>query len=239
MNTTAVRRLPSADWIAFGIGVVALCLQYVHTVGIGLVSLAVFAPSLLREVGLLRDTDEWSRGIMHRAGFHGLLAVAGLYILGYAVSALGLFVPSPDLPQPLNDEIFRKAMVWVFLVSYLIQYWGAREGVFRILLVSALASVLGTVTVLTVNRQEWDFWNKGLLGVAVFSTLFVGVAFLTRRYPRTGGGVLLILLLVLIVFGLFQAPGMSVLERWGMVHIWMQAGLIFGITGIALLRESS
>ena len=140
MNTLALRRLPSADWIAFGLAVAALCLQYVYPVAFGLIALAVFAPSILREIGLLNDTDEWSTGIMHRAGVHALV--------------------------------------------------------------------------------------------------MVGLALLVRRRPRVGGLVLLSLLGAVTLFVLWSNSATEVeAAKWGVGMAWLQAGLIFGTTGVALLRE--
>ncbi len=236
MNTLALRRLPSADWIAFGLAVAALCLQYVYPVAFGLIALAVFAPSVLREIGLLNDTDEWSTGIMHRAGFHGLLAVGGLISLNYLVIGLNLFQPDMHMDRPFGTEMIRKAVVWVFLVSYIIQYWGAREGVFRILLVTALVGLAP----LLAFRQYPDllFLQSALLATSAQTLVMVGLALLVRRRPRVGG-VVLIALLGAITLALLWTNSTTEAEaaKWGVSMVWLQAGLIFGITGVALLRE--
>lgn len=236
MRGTSVRRLPSVDWIAFGVAVVALCVQYQHPVGIGLFSLAVFAPSVLRELGWLKDADEWTKGIMRRAGFHGLLAVAGVMVLNYLVTAVGWFEPEPLMPAPFSEEVHRKAITWVFLVSYIIQYWGAREGVFRILLAVAIA---GASAVAAMNHFPREWGAAALAGVGLHTALMVGLAFLVRRWPRAGAAVLILLLLALVVFGVSQfRPEEPAAARWGMVQVWLQGGLIFGIGGLALMRES-
>jgi hypothetical protein len=241
MNTNPVRRLPSADWIAFGVALAALCLHYVFPAVWGLLVLAVFAPSVLREIGVLRDADEWTRGIMHRAGFHGLLAVGGLLALNYLLVLVGWFEPTDALPVPFADETTRKAVVWVFLVSYLLQYWGAREGVFRILMAAA---VVGLAPLFAAARHP-DAVGTYLAGAGINAVVMVVPALLVRRRPRLGGGLLLFFLCVLVIFGatatdLPDGVTSSTVEavRWGMVSVWLQAGLIFGITGVMLLRES-
>lgn len=242
MNTDAVRRLPSADWIAFGVAVAALCMHYVFPPVLGLLILAVFAPSVLREIGMLKDADEWSRGIMHRAGFHGLLAVGGLISLNSLIVLTGRFECTETMPAPFTDETLRKAVVWVFVVSYLLQYWGAREGTFRILMASA---VVGLAPLFAVGRHP-DHVGIYLAGAGINAIVMGGPALVVRRWPRLGGGVLLFLLASLVVFGatvtdLPDGVTSSTIAavRWGMVSVWLQAGLIFGITGIALLREPS
>ncbi len=236
MNATTVRRLPSADWIAFGVVLSALFLQYLWPAIMGFIIVAVFMPSLLREIGVLRDADEWTRGIMHRAGFHGLLAVGGIIALNYLLILFGWFEPTEKLRLPFSDETMRKAVIWVFLVSYLIQYWGAREGVFRILLGAAL---VGLAPLIAVTRYP-DHLGIYLLGSLINAAVMLGPAFLVRRWPRLGAGVLLFLLCALVVFGASTVTASNLeAARWGMIQVWLQAGLIFGITGLALLRETS
>jgi hypothetical protein len=197
---------------------------------------------VLREIGVLKDVDEWSRGIMHRAGFHGLLAVGGLISLNYLSVLTGRYEPTAVMPAPFSDEMVRKAVVWVFLVSYLIQYWGPREGVFRILMAAA---VVGLAPLFALGRHP-DHAGIYLAGAGINAAVMIVPALLVRRWPRLGGGVLLLFLCALVIFGATAmdlpddvTSSTVVVARWGMISVWLQAGLIFGITGVALLREPS
>jgi len=53
--TAILRRLLSADWLAFGVALAAVFLKYLEPSVLGAISLVVFLPSVLREVGVLHD----------------------------------------------------------------------------------------------------------------------------------------------------------------------------------------
>ncbi|MEN8007335.1 MAG: hypothetical protein ABFS42_09995 [Candidatus Krumholzibacteriota bacterium] len=236
MTGTSVRRLPSADWFAIGIAVAALFLQYVFPLAAGVVVLAVFAPSILREIKVLDDGDEWTTGIMHRAGFHGLLAVGTLISLNYLLVATGWFQPSEMNQRPINLETLHKAVIWVFLVSYLIQYWGARHGVFRILLA---VSLTGLAPLTYSLKHEIELEGYFLAASLVHLVAIAGLAFLVRRWPRIGAGVMLLVIAVFLALGMDSVVTPVVNEaRWGMLNVWFQLGLVFGVTSIAIFRES-
>ena len=147
MSTMTLKRLPSADWLAFGVALAAVFLKYLAPSLLGIIALVVFLPSILREVGVLKDTDEWARGIMHRAGFHAALVVVLFVTVNYVAVMSGGFATSDTRHWPLEVQFFRSAAMWVFVVSYVIQYWGAREGVFRILVVAGIMNLAPVVAV--------------------------------------------------------------------------------------------
>lgn len=236
---TTARRLPSADWLAFGIGVTTLFLHYLYPPLLTVTVVAVFAPSVLREAGLLHDGDEWTVRIMHRAGFHALLVTALMIFLGYLAPTLGWHAPEGRLttgPDALfAGETLRKAVVWVFFISYLIQYWGARLGSFRILLgvaVMNLSPIVGFARMPEGNTASSTIFILGALGAAA---LFVGLAFLARHFPRPGGWVLILLCLAACTFMGYQARDPRV--TWGGLAVMVQVLLILGVTGVALVRD--
>ena len=234
--TVRTRPLPSADWIAFGIGALGLAIQYLYPPALTLVAMAVFVPSFLREVGWLGDADELTIEVMHRAGFHALLAVAMLIFLNHLLPAVGWFDPAGS---DFGDDAFpaeplRKAVVWVFLLSYLIQYWGTRQGVTRILLGLALMLLTSLVGLF----RHFDEQGFAFIGVTVGSALvFVAASVLVHRRPRLGGLALLGLGSVLLVLGAREMRDPRI--TWGMLSILLQVLLVFGVTGLALLRETS
>ena len=233
MNTRITRRLPSADWLAFGVALSAVFLKYLEPTLMSFIALVVFLPSILRELGVLRDADEWSRGIMHRAGFHAVLAAVAVVTLDYvAVNFLG-FDQQGVGRWPLGTSMMRLTVTWVFLVSYVIQYWGPREGVFRILVVEGL---LIMSPVLTIFRGGYrDMVGLFLLGTILAGAFFVGLAYLTRRWPRAGA-VVLVLVLLLQLGGMWHATNLGGWQ-WGIAGTLLQAFLVFGISALVLWRE--
>jgi hypothetical protein len=224
----AVRRLPSIDWIAIGIGLASLILQYrwIHIQWVAVV--AVLLPSVLREVGVLKDADEFTLGVARRAGFHALAFIAALFLLGLSMSRLGV-----DAVNAGGETLLMRALV-VFLVSYLVQYWGAREGVFRILLGMAAMSLAAMAGFLGVA------FEPGYLLIPLGSflggaSLLTGLALLVRARPRLGARALILLTVLLAL--LLGCMALSPRLLWGSVLDIIQVGLVFGCTGGALLRE--
>jgi hypothetical protein len=123
----------------------------------------------------------------------------------------------------------------VFLVSYLIQYWEAREGVFRILLGMAAMTVTAMVGYLRVECEP-GFRLIAMGSVLGTASGLVGLAVLVRTRPWLGARILIALTAVVTVFLGWMALEPRLL--WGSVQGIVQVGLVFGCTGWALLRES-
>lgn|GEM_PF-1542540 len=233
-----LRKLPSADWIAVVVGLTAMAMSYVWSPLLSVVSLAIFAPSVLREVGLLRDSDEYTRQLTYRAGFHAMLSGAFLFVLqpilwdvvGVANEAYHNFAGGNPL---LGGETLRKVVVWVFLISTLIQYWGAHQGVFRILMGAA---VLTLAPIAALLRQWPDLGPTYLLASLGFAVLLALLGLLVRWRPRVGGGVLTALCVVALLGAASQLG--SAETFWGMISGMIQAVVVLGTTGVALLVET-
>jgi hypothetical protein len=69
------------------------------------------------------------------------------------------------------------------------------------------------------------------------AVLFMGLAFLVRWVPRAGGWVLLGLCCLAFGFALKNMTDARV--AWGQVSIVLQAFLVLGVTGIALVRDAT
>jgi hypothetical protein len=237
MNTIIVNtrhRLPSPDAAAFVVAVAASALSFVWPPLQLLVPLAVFAPSLLREVGLLGDDDEYARAVAYRAGFHALLVSALLVFGTFAAGRPGGLELDSDL---LTGETLRKVLLLTFVVSYLLQYWGARGGAFRILL--GLATLFLVAAARIVPGLGEDAPVAGLALAAVVAAC-VGLAFAARRWPRTVGAVLLLLCIAMVVDGLRYTvdpmTGAAYAAR-ALPAIMLQAFIVPGAVAVALLRQ--
>lgn len=237
MGEAKLRRLPSLDWLAFGIGMGAMFLHYLWPPLLAVVALAVFAPSVLRELGIIRDADEYTLGVMRRAGFHAALAAGALIFLDHGLAVLGLY---PDVkmsgePTVLGAETLRKALIWVFLISYLIQYWGARGGVARVLLGAAIMTLAPVAFLL---RPEAYPWPGTLVAMAIGSSgVMAAMAWIVSRAPRAGGFMLVAVCIVALA-ALAKTGLTDPRVRWGVISTMLQAALVFGVTGVALLREA-
>ena len=229
------RRLPSADWIAAGVAVCGLLASRLFQYGplYGLVALAVFGPPVLRELGLLKDHDEYTRVIMYRAGLHAFL-IAGMLLLGNRL----LRHYYDRLPDPMDGTLYVSlesmyhTVIVVYLISYLIQYWGPRLGVFRILLAFA---AINLIELAGMRGQGHGGITLEVAGsILLLAGVIVGLAFLVRRWPRVGGG--LLLAFVVLSAALLARPETLTHALWSVVSSLLQLTIAFGACGVALLH---
>ncbi len=185
------RKLPSADWIAFGVGLLGIVFIRNNAVILGGIGLAAIGPSLLREIGVLKDSDEWQRGVMHRAGFQACLVI-GFFLAFNMVyqRILGTRFPGTNVAGSFfNMSFLWIVLVGIFVVSYLVQYWGAARGVSRII------AGLGVITFLNAVTPWWNINPpSGPKSVALAgSVLLFLLAWTIKKWPRPAGILLLVL----------------------------------------------
>lgn len=229
-----VRKLLSADWVAVGLAMLGLVLGRLSLPLTGVLGLAVFGPAVLREVGLLRDADEWVRSVMHRAGFHAAVALALFIFLGRVLPAFES--PYPDLGLGkgawFGQTFLWQTLVLVFLVSYLIQYWGAVPGSARILVGFGCFMMLDG-GVLAVRHGMWA--NVWPLGVSALMMFLLGWA--AVQWHRPVGGILLLICAIPLVLWLAVGRELSQDMLAQMVASLVHTLLIFGVTGLVLVRS--
>jgi len=198
--------------------------------------LGAFGPGILREVGLLRDHDEYQRQAAHRAGYHAYLA-GGLVV---ALVASGLAWRGGEIRDAAEWVLFILVVMWgAWMFSALLAYWGARKTAVRILrtfgafwAVFVVASLAGDAH---WPRNAHDLWLavQGVLAGTMFVAPFFVLAWTADRWPRRTGG---FLLAVAALFLAVTAPIGGL--QWSTILVrdtLLVAPLV--VTGIALLRE--
>lgn len=146
-----------------------------------LVGLGTFGPGLLRELGWLRDLDEFQVQAARRAGYHAFLAAGLTAFLWIAFIRSG----ARQLKSPEELATFFAAILWfTWMFSSLVNYWGARKTAERALLLYGAAWLL--FNILGNLKQPLAMFLQCLLTVPFFAG-----AWLARRWPRTTGGLLL------------------------------------------------
>jgi hypothetical protein len=213
--------------VAGGLVLAGFLLADVHWGFIVLVGLGTFGPGLLRELGWLRDKDEFQLAAARRAGYHGFLAAGLLAFLLTAYYRL-----RPDLTAPPGDPVeLLLAVLWfTWLLSSLLAYWGARRMAVRLLIVFGCAWLLfnvvgnvqaGPVAVLMQSLLAAPFFlaawlavrlprlaGAALLGLAVFFVIFFGLQRVVEDPFRAGR------IFVLIFFiGPLLTAGLGLLQR--------------------------
>jgi len=228
---------PLPGLVAAGFVILGVLLSMFVAEGfLALAGLGAFGPGILRELGLLRDQDEFQRRAAHRAGYHAYL-IGGL-ATAFIVSAL--WSREATLEDSSEWIMFILVVLWTtWLFSALLAYWGARKTA------SGVLSVFGSlwaVFVLASIIGEAENIVEILLGALMGSIVVVPFFVLARkagRWPprRTGAALLAVAALFLVLF----VPGWQA-RAFKLSSLLVTAWLLIVplvASGIALLREGA
>jgi MFS family permease len=190
-----------------------------------LVGLGILGPGLLREIGVLKDQDEFQRQAARRAAYHAFLATGFLAFILVAVLRTG-FQGIKDPEQPVSLLLVVLWFTWV--LSSLLGYWGPKRTAITILLAFGafwlIFNILGNLNSLTALVMQC------LLAVPFFA-----LALVARRWPRAAGAVLIAAsIFFFYYFGLYEIVGKEPLARGRGFVIVIFFGPLFA-SGVALL----
>jgi hypothetical protein len=168
---------------------------------IALTGLGLFAPLLLRELGLLPWIDEFHREATTRASQHAYLSGGIFLILIMAVLGFGGTHDDEGAhffdAVPASLVLLIMALTWY--LSRLLQFWGALVGAFRILLGAfcayGLVAVAASVQVVA-RLTDGPSPRRALVWLATLylPPLFLAIAaWCSRRWPRVTGAILVAL----------------------------------------------
>lgn len=186
-----------------------------------------FGPGILRELGWLRDKDEFHRRTAQRAGYHAFL------VTGFVAFLVIAFLRTGERqlrnPEDLVDLLLA-LLVFTWLLSSLLSYWGPRRAASRILIGFGIAWMLFNVA--DSLQEPMAFVMQSLLALPFFL-----LALLARRWPRFAGALLLGVAVYLFFFFGFARRGVAGLLNAGFVVTLFLGPLV--ASGIALLRSGS
>ena len=228
---------PLPGLVAAGLVILGVLLwMFVAKGFLALAGLGAFGPGVLRELGLLKDQDEFQRQAAHRAGYRAYL-IGGL-VTAFAVSAL-----------QSGEGILEDSSAWVMLIlvvlwttwlfSALLSYWGARKTASAILTVfGAFWTVFVLASIIGTESQDVTVVNMllaSLMGSIVVVPFFV-LARKAGRWPRgTGVALLTVAALFLVMFVPVWAGRSMKLPDLLLTATLLIVPLV--ATGMALLRE--
>ncbi len=190
---------------------------------IALSGVGAFGPGILRELGWLRDNDEFARRAAQRAGYHAYL------VTGLAAFVLIGFIRSGERHLKSPEELstlFLALLYFTWLLSSLLSFWGARKAASRILIGFGICWLLFSAA---------DSWQDplGLLMHSLVAAPFFALAALARRWPRVAGLLLIAAGVFFYVFFDFYSD-----QRGGLITNSVTAVLLVGPlvgSGVALL----
>jgi hypothetical protein len=149
-----------------------------------LVGLGMLGPGLLRELGWLKDQDEFQRQAARRAGYHAFLATGLIAFLLEGVLRTGGH--GIHDPEEVVDTLL--CVLWfTWVLSSLLAYWGPRRTARTILVtfgifwfIFAVADSLGSLV---------GFIMNGIIAVPFFV-----LAWASGRWPKAAGDLFLLAL---------------------------------------------
>jgi hypothetical protein len=215
-------------------------------------ALGAFGPSLLRELGWLRDHDEFQQQAARRAGHHAYIAggIAAMLVLSGGEWWNAAFGESSEWIR------FVLVVLWLTRMSgTLLTYWGARTTTARVLrtfgsfwAVFVLAELVGEFTAGRGSGGAGSLLLGSAVGLLVIAPFF-GLAWTARRWPRATGLALMVFVVVFLVvfflrrhtslattvltFTLLIGPlmicGLALLLDWGEVEEDEEAGAALNV----------
>lgn len=196
---------------------------------IALSGLGAFGPGVLRELGWLKDKDEFARRAAQRAGYHAYLVAGLVAFLTIAYTRSG----ERHLRNPEElATLFLALLYFTWLLSSLLAFWGPQKATTRILVGFGICWLLFCIA---------DSWQHplGMLMHSLVAAPFFVLALLARRWPRLAGALLVAAAIFFYVAFRFWSDA-----RGGLVVNSITAVLLVGpllASGVALLglrRES-
>jgi hypothetical protein len=180
-----VRRLPPLPVVIAGLLVATgiLLSLFVAMGFLVLVGLGAFGPGLLRELGWLRDEDEFQRQAAYRAGYVAYLV--GGFTAVLVISVLKWREANLDGPVAWVGLVL--IVMWgSWLFASLLRYWGARK------MTSRLLVIFGLFWAAFVVGGHWTEPAALLMESLVVVPFFL-LAWSAGRFPRATGTILLVL----------------------------------------------
>jgi len=142
-----------------------------------LVGLGMLGPGLLRELGWLKDQDEFQRQAARRAGYHAFLATGLLAFFFTALFRTGY----RNITDPDSVVELLLAVLWfTWVLSSLLGYWGPRRTARTILITFGIFwlifNIVGNLNSLTALVMQ-----------CLVAVPFFALALAARRWPKVAG----------------------------------------------------
>jgi len=150
--------------------------------------LGLFGPYILREAGVLSWRDDYQRETMMRAGMHALIVTGMLLVVVQSVQGVGgsgqivaEIVPADNFPT----SVIFTTMALTWGLSWLLQFWGVRQGSFRILAILAGGMALMHTVIIIISAMKGHSMGFHGIWTGFAQLAWIGfLAFTSRRWPR-------------------------------------------------------
>jgi hypothetical protein len=222
-------RPTKATLIAAALIILGMVLADINWGFLFLVGLGMLGPGLLRELGWLKDQDEFQRQAARRAGYHAFLVTGFLafFLVGLLRSGY------KGIKDPEEVVSLLLVVLWfTWVLSSLLGYWGPKRTARTILITFGIFWLLFNIV-----GNLYSF--TALVMQSLVAVPFFVLALAARRWPKVAG-VLLIAAsgFFFYFFGLYRIFGSEPLARGRGFVIVLFFGPLFA-SGVALLRCGS
>ncbi len=219
------RRPPLATLVGGALVIAGVLLSEASWWWFALAGVGACGPGILREMGVLRDQDEFARRAAQRAGYHAFLATGLFAFLIVAYMRSG----QRDLPNQGELATLLLAVLWfVWLLSSLLAYWGARRAATRMLL--GFGTCWLAFCLADAGKRPLDMLMASLPALPFFALWW-----LARRWPRVAGAVMILAAgAMYVLFKFYTNVRSGIIVNTG-VAILLCGPLL--ACGMALLRE--
>ena len=224
------QRPPIATLIASGFVLAGFLLTVIDWGYIAISAVAMFTPGILRELGWLKDKDEFQLQAARRAGYHAYLA-GGLF--AFLMTAWFRSVePEVEFPGALIENVLI-VMWFTWLLSSLFSFWGAAKTANRILL------IFGGVWLLFNILSGEGNWKTSFMQSMLALPFFL-MALLGKRWPKVAGGLLVgISVFFFKFFGLAEvfSSDPSAMGRIAVIILFIGPLFASGVALLSVKRE--
>ena len=226
-----IRWRPSpATLIASGVVILGFVLTGISWGFLVLVAVGTFGPGILRELGWLKDKDEFERRVAHRAGYHAYLVGGFITFLIVAYMRSGEREIGVDAPV---STLILVVLWFTWLLSSLLSYWGPRKTASRILI------IFGSVWLLFNIIGNIEAGPVALIMQSSLAAPFFILAYVAHRWPRVAGVLLIAASAFFVyVFDWYEIFCENPFEKGPPVVIILFVGPLLA-SGIALLSKAA
>lgn len=207
MSEHAFHRPPLTAAVLAQAAVIALGIILWMTAGkawILVAGIGAFVPGILRELGLVRDLDEFQREASRRAAFHAYL-IGGLATV---LTITGLHLSGDSVRYPSDLLTLVLVILWLtWLFSYLMSFWGPQRTASTVLL------AFGAFWLIFAVGSGIAEGGGGFLGILVGILMhlvvvipFLAGAYAAHRWPRVTGWALVAASVALLALIGWRSP---------------------------------